>query len=140
MRQESIRAALGAEHVRVEEGMRRLANAAEGADRVAMRAEWGSFERALRDHLELEERELFVPVEAIEPTAVEQARVDHRRIREMLDELGMQVDLHTVRKETIDGFIELLRAHAAREDAALYRHADAALSSTAARSVTSHAR
>lgn len=119
--------------------MKRLGNAAEGADHAALCADWGAFERALRAHLELEERELFGPVQAIDAAAVEQARADHRRIREMLDELGLEVELHTVRKETIDRFLDLLRAHAAREDASLYRHADAALSAAEARSVASHA-
>ncbi len=72
-------------------------------------------------------------VRSIVPDAVDQVLRDHEAIRAALDELGLQVELHTLRKETVDAFLALLRAHAAREDATLYRAADEALDDDARR-------
>ncbi len=115
--------------------MTQLANSAEGADRAALTADWRRFERALIAHLELEEREILPAVEPREPQAVDLVRKDHAAIRALVDELGLEVELHTVRRETIDRFLALLRAHAAREDATLYRAADELLSADTVRRI-----
>lgn len=132
---EHIRSAFGAEHSRLEAAMTQLANSAEGADRAALTADWRRFERALIAHLELEEREILPAVEPREPQAVDLVRKDHAAIRALVDELGLEVELHTVRRETIDRFLALLRAHAAREDATLYRAADELLSADTVRRI-----
>ena len=49
---------------------------------------------------------------------------EHGQIRELLLELGVAVDLHAIRFEQSRRFIDMLRAHADREDRLLYRWAD----------------
>ncbi|HJL19103.1 MAG TPA: hemerythrin domain-containing protein [Sandaracinaceae bacterium LLY-WYZ-13_1] len=124
---DSIREHFGEEHRALETHLERLRDAVEGADKSALVDEWNDFERVLRAHLEAEEAHLFPTVEASAPQAVKEAREAHVAIRQHLDELGMQVELHTVRLETVDAFLSLLRAHKAAEDEGLYRVADEAL-------------
>jgi hypothetical protein len=49
---------------------------------------------------------------------------DHGLIRENLLELGVAVDLHYLRYERSQEFIDLLLRHAAREESLLYRWAE----------------
>lgn len=124
MRTAAIREALGAEHARLEARLQELADAAETANAQAMVEVWRTFESALREHLAREERDLLPAVEHRHAREVARVRKGHATIRAKLDELGIQVELHTVRREMIDGFIALLRGHAAHEDATVYRAAD----------------
>jgi hypothetical protein len=48
---------------------------------------------------------------------------EHEQIRQKLLELGIGVDLHLTRAETVSAFVELLRNHARREGALAYRWA-----------------
>ena len=118
----SIRERFGADHAALLRSLDALGNASEGADASELVRVWREFEAGLRAHLEVEEAELFplLPDRA-ERTALER---DHERFREQLDELGLQVEVHAIRKESVDTLCEALRAHAAREDAVLYRVAD----------------
>lgn len=45
---------------------------------------------------------------------------EHRRIRELVAELGVAVDLHTARKDAVLRLVRLLREHAQAEDRSLY--------------------
>lgn len=139
MATERIRSVLLGEHVRLEAAMTELANSVEGADPAALTADWRRFERALIDHLELEEHDILPAVEPIDPSAIARVREDHAAIRTLVDELGVEVELHTLREETVDRFLALLRAHAAHEDATIYRAADALRSSELARRIEEHA-
>jgi hemerythrin-like domain-containing protein len=121
---ESIREHFGEQHVHLERNLERLRDAVEGADSAALVNEWDQFEAALRAHLEAEEERLFPTVEASVPGAVRAARDAHASIRRRLDELGMQVQLHTIRLEVVDDFLEELRAHKEAEDRGLYPAAD----------------
>ncbi|MCB9593992.1 MAG: hemerythrin domain-containing protein [Sandaracinaceae bacterium] len=109
------------EHRKIEARMARLADAAEGADAPTLIREWTGFEAALRAHLDVEEAQLFGRVAADERAGL---LAEHRALRDRLDELGLEVELHQVRRATIDAFLAALRAHAAREDGLLYRAAD----------------
>ncbi len=78
------------------------------------------FERSTLDHLAAEE-ELILPAYADE--APDDARVihdDHVQIRQLLFRLGVEVELHVVRAETVERLVTTLQAHAAREDSAMY--------------------
>ena len=57
--------------------------------------------------------------------------MEHARIRQLLGELGVGVDLHLVRLELAREFIDFLRAHARREEALLYRWAASDLNAAA---------
>jgi len=113
--------------------------AAMEANAPDVRELWNGLDRDLRAHMEAEERFVlpaFAKVDADEARALVR---NHGLFREMLLELGVAVDLHCIREELSRPFIDLLRDHAAREDALLYRWAetrlDAALVAAARRHV-----
>lgn len=49
---------------------------------------------------------------------------EHAAFRKTLDELGVGVDLHAVKLDVAQEFVNALRAHARREDQLLYRWAE----------------
>jgi hypothetical protein len=64
-----------------------------------------------------------------QPEAAAALRRDHETIRAGLAELGVELEIHVLREETVQRFVGALRAHAAREDELLYGWADDALAS-----------
>jgi hypothetical protein len=74
-------------------------------------------------HLEGEERELLPRYASEAPEDAALILKDHAAIRKQLAELDLQTDLHLVRAEAMRAFLVALRAHAARENAGLYRWA-----------------
>jgi hypothetical protein len=50
-------------------------------------------------------------------------REEHVRIRRLLADLGIQVELHALREQPARHFVESLRGHAGREELLLYRWA-----------------
>jgi len=87
----------------------------------ALQATWTRFEGKLIRHMEAEEQLLLPLLEASDAAEVARIRGEHARIRDSLTELGVAVELHTVRESHIRDLIALLAAHAKHEDAALYR-------------------
>jgi hemerythrin superfamily protein len=71
-----------------------------------------------------EEQLLFPAHQHAEPENAQDLRDQHARLREQAREVGIAVQLHTVRMEQIQAFVAALRAHAQREEASLYRWAD----------------
>ena len=92
-------------------------------DRDEATAMFARFEQRLENHLALED-DVFLPTLRRDyPTEASELAVDHHRIRARLLELGVDVDLHLARAAWVEDFVSMLRAHAAREDALLYRWA-----------------
>jgi hemerythrin-like domain-containing protein len=110
-----------AEHHRaLDEQLDRLVAQAQSLDAADLRAEWTAFERELLRHLEQEEAEIlpgFARYDAAEALAI---LAEHAEIRRALLDLGMSLDLHCLRAETVGDFAQRLKAHAHREDGALY--------------------
>lgn len=122
-------------HEQLREQVVRLLDAMQANAQADVATLWNEFEHKLLDHMEAEERFVlpaFAQVDHGEATALLR---DHGLIRENLLELGIAVDLHSIRFERSQAFIELLLRHAAREEHLLYRWADDALSSSAVRAV-----
>ena len=114
---------LAADHQRLDRSFEALVARAQGGDPIQLRSEWQTFELGLLDHLELEEREIL-PGFAREAPADARAILDeHTAIRTALFELGVNLDLHLLRADVVRSFCDRLRAHAEREEAALYRWA-----------------
>lgn len=120
----SVRQSLGSDHEAINRALSDLANAVEGADFPTILEVFRDVDRGLRAHMYGEERYLFRDFEAIHPEEVRELREDHDRFHRKLDELMIQTELHTLRKESIDAFIEELRSHASKEDVTLYKWAD----------------
>lgn len=84
------------------------------------RAAWTMFESALSAHFEAEEELLLPAFRLANPVEAKAITDDHVRFRAKLDELGIAVDLHTIRADAASEMIEALKAHAQREDASMY--------------------
>jgi hemerythrin superfamily protein len=84
---------------------------------------WSCFERELLEHLDAEEKHLLPIFEREYPDETSALREEHTNIRLLLADLGVKFELHAVREPLARRFIEFLQAHAAREEALLYRWA-----------------
>jgi hypothetical protein len=71
----------------------------------------------------LEEKHLLPLLQQQDALEVEGLLKEHEDIRAKLAELGVGVDLHEIRVQTVSDFVEQLRRHARREDALAYRWA-----------------
>jgi len=119
-----IRQELMNQHASLEEALRALVRAASQVDPQPLQDAWTGFEPGLLRHLELEEQSLFPLVEGSHPEEIRALRVEHDRIRDIVGELGLCCDLHTVRKQAVERLAKMLSSHAEREDATLYRWVD----------------
>ncbi len=131
-----VAAKLRKDHDELERLLQRLADAAAAAAPAELSASWSALEGRLIRHMEVEERFLLPLIEASDPLEVERIRREHTQIRDLLVELGVAVDLHTAREQNILQLIELLRTHAAHEDAALYALAGDKASSAVQHSIS----
>lgn len=112
------------QHERIEKHLRELTDAADSSDARALQRAWTVFEADLSAHLETEEEELFPVVECFHPHEVKALRLEHRRIRNLVTELGISCDLHTLNRATVIRLVQMLGQHAAYEDRTLYRWVD----------------
>ena len=96
---------------------------------------WNELEHKLLSHMEAEERFVLPSFAHVDHGAAASLLRDHGLIREHLLELGIAVDLHCIRFEHSQDFIELLLRHADREERLLYRWADDRLSPDAIQAV-----
>jgi len=124
MRTTEVKARLLGDHRALEELLAQLTGAIEGANPPALCEQWTRFEQNLRDHLDTEERCLFPLVAAAHRNDIEELRAQHQHIRRALSELGLAVDLHTLRKASADELIVYLQRHALQEDQSLYQWLD----------------
>jgi hemerythrin-like domain-containing protein len=92
---------------------------------------WAEFDAGLTRHMDLEEKHLFPAFSVHNPQEAAELEQEHDHIRAKLTELGVGVDLHMTRAETVSEFVELLRDHARREDSLAYRWAQRELSGPA---------
>jgi len=85
---------------------------------------WTELDHGLAAHMEAEERYVLPVFARVDPDEAVALLREHGEIRQQLLELGVAVDLHSIRFEQSRRFIAALRAHADREDRLLYRWAD----------------
>ncbi len=116
-----IAARLSKDHQELDTLLRRLGEDAAAPVAGALEATWGVFEAKLIRHMEAEERFLLPLIEASDAAEVARIRREHVQIRDALTELGVAVELHTVREPDITRLVQLLEAHAEHENGALYR-------------------
>jgi hemerythrin superfamily protein len=113
-----------ADHRRLESLLEELLAAVEANDRPEMSRLWGELESGLLAHLEAEETHMFPALLRVSERNARFLVQEHQHIRRRLAELGVAVDLHSVRLDSVRDFIHELRAHAASEDQLLYKWAD----------------
>jgi len=121
---EGPRALLGRDHQRLRAMLTGLVQEFDEGDPDDLRDAWARFEEGLGAHLGAEERHILPLFERVDPAEAEALRADHASFRKRMQELGVGVDLHAVRLDTIREFADDLRAHAEREDRLMYRWAE----------------
>jgi len=121
---EPIGKRLFADHARLSGLFDHLLNCVHVNDQPAADAAWTEFEGALLAHLETEEVRLLPAFALVNKEEVAAIRQDHARIRYLLAEMGVRLELHCVKEQTVERFIESLRAHAEREEHLFYEWAN----------------
>ena len=122
-------------HEQLRDQAERLLAAMQANARADVMTLWNELEHKLLNHMEGEERFVlpaFAHVDQGEATALLR---EHGLIRENLLELGIAVELHYLRYDRSQQFIDLLLRHAEREERLLYRWADDRLSPDVAQAV-----
>ena len=113
-------ATLSGDHAQLDARFAAVLAGARCGDVATMRSEWQRFDRELTSHMDLEEAELLPAFERQYPEQARSLREEHVRIRAGLTEMGVDLDLHCLRADRVEAFIELLRAHARSEEHLLY--------------------
>jgi hemerythrin-like domain-containing protein len=120
---EGLRALLAREHRELDQLFEALLNALQADARDDALRLWSAFDDGLCRHMALEEKHLLPLLQQQDAREVEELLKEHEDIRAKLAELGVGVDLHEIRVQTVSDFVEQLRRHARREDALAYRWA-----------------
>lgn len=86
---------------------------------------WNQLEQRLLHHMEAEARFLIPQLARIDLEAARALLADHGRIREHLLELGVESDLHCIREEKAQPFLDQVMRHADLEECLFRRWAHA---------------
>jgi len=116
----SIRTLLADDHQRLDHLFEAIVAAASRDDTADLREDWSTFERALLRHLDAEEVHLLRVFAQHAPEEARGLTAEHAEIREKLTELGVDLDLHSLKAERVGAFVGQLRAHARREESLIY--------------------
>ena len=119
-----LRVRLTRDHARLDQLFAELQAAFDADARADAARLWGELDRRLEAHMDFEERHLLPSFRAVNRREADELLREHDFIRHRLIELGVGVDLHLLRTEVVADFLALLRGHARREDALLYRWAE----------------
>lgn len=120
---EGLRALLARDHRELNQLFEALLNALQADAREDALRLWAAFDDGLCRHMALEEKDLLPLLHQEDAREVEALLEEHEQIRTKLADLGVGVELHQIRVQTVSDFIEQLRRHASREDALAYRWA-----------------
>lgn len=89
-------------------------------DADAAETAWTELDHRLATHLDAEEADMLPLFDHFDPLEGATIRSDHGRIRSLMAELGVMLDIHALREEKVTELVGFLRAHAAREETKLY--------------------
>lgn len=120
---EGLRALLARDHRELDQLFDALLEALSADAREDALRLWSAFDDGLCRHMALEETHVLPHLRNHDAGEVEGLLAEHGQIRSKLAELGVGVDLHEIRVQTVSDFIEQLRRHASREEALAYRWA-----------------
>ena len=119
--------ALSDDHARLERLFESLLGSVKMSDPERVRVAWERLDRELRAHLRIEEERILPLFEVEDTVEASQIRAEHHQIRNQLDQIGVDLDLHALDRGRAESFIHLLRDHAAREERTLYPWADSSM-------------
>ena len=120
----SLESMLAGDHLRLERAFQAIVTRAAGGDVQQLECEWLSFQSALLQHLDAEEKNMIPELAKDRPGEAQALLDEHANIRIKLVQLGVDLDLHCLRAERVEAFVEALRAHAHREENIFYPWVD----------------
>jgi hemerythrin-like domain-containing protein len=123
------------DHRRIDGLFDRLVAAVRSGDREATERAFKRSEEAILRHLDVEEMFVFPALREGHAKEIDRLRRDHDEIRKQLGELGLALELHTIRADAVESFAAMLREHAEREESLAYVQAGHTLSIGVARSI-----
>lgn len=126
------------DHQRLDGLFQSLAANAESGDYRVLGSSWTALEEGLLAHIDAEEAFMLPAFDRIDPPEASAIRLEHARIRRLVAEIGVRLELHALTTEGIRQFVEYLRTHAAREEAIFYRWVDRELEESSASLVRDH--
>jgi hemerythrin superfamily protein len=129
------RIVLEEDHRRINQLLDRLVAGVRSDDREAAAATWARVEKALLQHLDVEEMFVFPALMHSHAKEIDALLREHVALRREVGILGLAVDLHTVRAEAIEAFCATLREHAEREESLAYMQAEQRLPVNVARAI-----
>jgi len=118
--QPSIEELLAADHQRMDRLFQAIAVEAALGDSELLHRQWTSFGQELTRHMDVEEVRIISAFSRDEPNDARGLLDDHARIRSMLTELAIDLDVHRLRPDRIRALVAELDEHARREIALLY--------------------
>lgn len=92
-----------------------------------VRAGWVELEKAIREHITLEQRDVLPSFRAIQPVEAAGLVADHETMLRLTDAIAMAIELHAFPAADARELIARIRAHSAREEILLYPWMDEAL-------------
>jgi hypothetical protein len=114
---------LHATHDELDRLFDRLLEAVQADDQREIHAQWVSIEGHLLAHMEAEERFVLPMFARLELGEAKALLAEHARLRDLILELGIAVELHYLRLDPCKQLIATLQTHEQREEALLYRWA-----------------
>lgn len=121
-------ARLKTDHARLEHVYSAMLAAYRHGDWLDVREQWSTFDATLRRHMDEEEADIFPKFRHAEPDAIAQLVAEHQALRQLLETLAVNIELHCVPERDMTELIRRLREHAAGEDIGVYSwmHAESA--------------
>ena len=107
-------------HCKIEAACDSLRACAYTDDPLELIEQYRSFERSVLEHLKAEEDAILPAYAEHAPADAELIRATHDDLRQQLFRIGLDVELHSIRAESLDRLVATLRAHAAHEDREMY--------------------
>jgi hypothetical protein len=96
----------------------------QGGDPTRCQASWARFEQALLNHIDGEEVFLLPSFDRVDPSEAAAVRQEHATLRHLLADMGVRLELHAVKEDSVKRLIDGIRKHARREEETLYKWAD----------------
>jgi len=120
----SLESMLAGDHHRLDRTFQAIVTRAQGGDFQQLESEWLAFQNALLHHLDAEEKHLIPALAQDRPGEAQTLLDEHAKIRLKLLQLGVDLDLHCLRADRVEQFVETIRAHAHREENIFYPWVD----------------
>lgn len=118
---DAIRTELAAERRVLDDLFCHLSHAIDAGRHDVLQLTWCELEHRLLSRMDVEEQFLLPFVEASHQADVRRARVVHQRIRGLVADLGIAIELRTVHQAAVTELIHVLHQQAEREDGKLYQ-------------------